>query len=98
MPGAGRVQEGIDEYQQALRLNPNYAEAYYNLGLALADAGQLELAIQNYRQALRLRPNNAEARNNLGNALFNTNQIRRRLSSIRRHWHFNRIARKLTTT
>ena len=59
----------MEQYQQALKCRPNYAEAHYNLGLALASRGQLDEAIEHYQQALRLRPNFAKARNNLNKAL-----------------------------
>jgi tetratricopeptide (TPR) repeat protein len=36
----GRLPDAIGEYEAALRANPAYAEAHYNLGLALAKAGR----------------------------------------------------------
>ena len=62
-------------YQQALRLKPDYAEAYNNLGIALKDQGQLVEAVAEYQQALRLKPDHAEAHNNLGNALQDQGQL-----------------------
>ena len=49
----GKLEEAIASYQQALRLKPDYAEAYSNLGNALQDQGKLEEAIASYEQALR---------------------------------------------
>ena len=37
----GKLDEGIAEYQHALRINPNYALAYYNLGLCLRYSKQV---------------------------------------------------------
>jgi tetratricopeptide (TPR) repeat protein len=51
--------------EQALRLNPDYAEAHYSLGSALAQSGKFEEAIGHYEQALRIKPDFIEARNAL---------------------------------
>ena len=73
----GKLEEAIASYRQAVRLKPDYAEAYNNLGNALKDQGKLEEAIASYQQALRLKPDYAEAHNNLGNALTRSREARR---------------------
>ena len=40
------------EYQKALEINPNYAEAHYNLGNALIQKGQVDEAIAEFQKAL----------------------------------------------
>lgn len=65
----GRRVDAIAEYRAAVRLEPSYPEAHFNLGSALAHSGGLEEAIAEYETALRLKPDYAEAYNNLGNAL-----------------------------
>jgi Tfp pilus assembly protein PilF len=66
-----RPEEAAAEYRAALRINPGFAWAQDNLGLALSDLpGHEDEAIAAYREALRLRPGLAEAHNNLGNALL----------------------------
>jgi len=59
----------IDSYKQALKIKPNYAEAYYNMGVALKDKGNPEAAIDSYKQALKIKPDYAAAYNNMGNVL-----------------------------
>ena len=59
----------IDSYQQALRIKPDYADAYYNMGIALKNKGDLEAAIDSYQQALRIKPDYADAYYNMGIAL-----------------------------
>ena len=44
---------------------PDSAEAYNNLGIALASQGELEKAIDQFRQALRLQPGFVDAQQNL---------------------------------
>jgi predicted TPR repeat methyltransferase len=52
----GRLEEAIAAHRQAIRLKPDYAEAYNNLGAALQRVGQKEAAAAAYRQAIRLKP------------------------------------------
>ncbi len=59
-------EQAIADYDQALALNPEYAEAYNNRGNAYADLGDYEQAIADYDQALALNPEYAEAYNNRG--------------------------------
>ena len=64
----GRRGEAIDELNEAIRLNPQFAEAYYNRGIAYYDLGQHERAIEDFDEAVRLNPQDAEAYYNRGNA------------------------------
>ena len=68
MEQTGRVQEAIQHYEQALRINPDYAVAHYNLGVALEQAGRMPEAIQHYEQALRIKPDFVEAQNAVARA------------------------------
>jgi tetratricopeptide (TPR) repeat protein len=49
----------ISDYSEALRLNPEHAEAFHFRGVARADDGDLEGAIADYTEALRLNPESA---------------------------------------
>jgi tetratricopeptide (TPR) repeat protein len=48
-------------YTEAIRLKPDYADAFYNRGLARYSKGDLEGAARDYDQATRLKPDYAEA-------------------------------------
>jgi len=61
----GRTSEAIDQYEQALRINPEYAEAHNNLGAALGQMGRISEAIEQLKAALRISPNDVVAKNNL---------------------------------
>jgi Flp pilus assembly protein TadD len=54
---------------EALRPDPEGAEAHYNLAAALRDKGDLDGAIREYREALRLNPNNPRVQDALNEAL-----------------------------
>ena len=43
-------------YDEAIRPDPQYEDAYYNRGIAYDNLGQYEWAIQDYDQAIRLNP------------------------------------------
>ena len=66
----GRKPEAIAQFEAALRINPNYADARSGLGSALATlSGRTDEAIAHLEAALRLDPNNSEAHNNLASTL-----------------------------
>ena len=71
----GRMQEGVDQYEEALRIRPGYADAHYNLGNALEKAGRIQDAIGHYEQALRTKPDYPEAHLNLGVALLQAGRV-----------------------
>ena len=56
----------FEAFDQAIRLNPNFALAFYNRGNAYDGKGQPDRAIGDYDQAIRLNPNYAKAFNNRG--------------------------------
>jgi tetratricopeptide (TPR) repeat protein len=65
----GRLTDAISEYEEAIRLKPEYPEAHNNLGNALITLpGRRDEAIAQYQEAMRLKPDYAEAHDNLGNA------------------------------
>lgn len=66
---AGKVEEAIEQYKRAAKLNPEDEDIYYNLGLAFARVGNLAEAKQAYNEALKIYPDYVEALNNLGNLL-----------------------------
>lgn len=72
-----RDAEAKKEFQQAIRLNKNYAEAYNNLGALYYNARRYGSAIREYKKAIKLSDDNASFHSNLGAAYFSqkdTNQ------------------------
>ena len=64
-----RMPEAISEYQRAVRIYPNYAEAHNNLGAILLQSGRTTEAVAEYQAAVRLDPDYPDAHSNLGAAL-----------------------------
>ncbi len=60
----------IADYNEAIRLKPDYAFAYNNRGLAKYDLGNKQEAIADYNEAIRLKPDYAFAYNNRGLAKY----------------------------
>jgi tetratricopeptide (TPR) repeat protein/predicted Ser/Thr protein kinase len=62
----GDLDEAIVAYSGAIKLDPHFASAHYNLGLALKGKGNVDGAIASYKAAIRLAPKYAPAHGNLG--------------------------------
>ena len=64
-----KYEKAIECYDKALEINPNYAEAWNNKGVALSKLRRYEEAIECFNRALKINQNDAEAWNNKGNVL-----------------------------
>jgi Flp pilus assembly protein TadD len=58
----GKFPEAAAEFEQVVRLRPDYAEGHLNLGIALARQGSMSEALAHLQTALRLEPGNGKAR------------------------------------
>jgi tetratricopeptide (TPR) repeat protein len=66
----GQYQSAIENFNEVIRLKPDYAGAYNGLGSCYESLGQGQLAIENFNKAILLKPDYAEAYNNRGVAYF----------------------------
>jgi tetratricopeptide (TPR) repeat protein len=73
---AGNLEEALDYYREATRLNPGDAIAHYNLGNIYFRLGALESAVNSYKDALEADPLLAVAHNNTGVALHKLGHTR----------------------
>ena len=64
----GRKPEAEAQYREALKIQPDYAEALNTLGVCQAEDGQIEEAVANFTASLNSKPNYAPASYNLGKA------------------------------
>jgi tetratricopeptide (TPR) repeat protein len=64
----GQYDRAIEDFDQAIRLNPNYAEAFGRRGDAYFGKGQYDRAFEDFDHAIRINPNDARAFVARGNA------------------------------
>jgi tetratricopeptide (TPR) repeat protein len=57
----GQPDRAIEDYDQAIRLNPNHAKAFYNRGVAYAIKRQHDRAIEDFDHVIGLNPDDASA-------------------------------------
>ena len=62
----GEYDRAIEDYDQAIRLNPKHPDAFSNRGVAYARKGDYDRAIENYNEAIRLNPKHPDAFSNRG--------------------------------
>ena len=80
---AGKVNAGIAECREAIRLKPDFAEAHYELGVGLAITGNRTAGIVEMREAVRLVPGVSLFHYNLGVSLFRTHQADEAIAELR---------------
>ena len=71
----GQLDEAIRQFQEAIRLKPDYANARFNFSAVLSMNGQTDEAIRQYEEALRLKPDEAEAQYNLATLLLGKGRL-----------------------
>ena len=81
----GRYEDrAIQDYDQAIRLDPNNAAAFNNRGNAYTRRRQYDRAIADYSEAIRLVPNNGATFNSRGYALRFVGQYGRAIADYRK--------------
>lgn len=78
----GRIDEAEAQFRQALRLDPQYAFAWYNLGCLLQDEGRMEEAVESYRTARQFAPGLIEAGCNLATVLHAIGRLDEAVTAI----------------
>jgi tetratricopeptide (TPR) repeat protein len=71
-----RWDAAIDHLKEAVRLRPDYADAYFNLGTVLFQQGNIDQAIIQWQKALAINPRDAEAHKNVANALRKQGKVK----------------------
>lgn len=89
LKAAGRVDEALERFEQAIALDPTYARAYNNMGNAFQALNNFEAAVSAHGQAISLEPKLASAYSNLGNALREMGQNDLAVKSLMSAVHLN---------
>jgi tetratricopeptide (TPR) repeat protein len=63
---AGDFDRAIADFDRAIQLNPEHADAFYNRGVAWSAKGDAERAVADYSAAIALQPSHVRALNNRG--------------------------------
>jgi tetratricopeptide (TPR) repeat protein len=69
---AGRVEQAVEQYEEALAIDPTFAKAYHNLGNALIVLQRSNEAVTQFALAIAYKPNYADAHNDLAGLLLQT--------------------------
>lgn len=70
-----QLEIALEEFNNAVKIDPNFASAYNGLGLVNAELGNDDIADANFRKSIQLEPSNSEAHNNYGSFLCGRNRI-----------------------
>ena len=65
-----KFNQAVDSFIEAIKLNPNFSEAFNNLGSTLKSLNKYDEAILNYKKSININKNNAEACYNLASIYF----------------------------
>ncbi|MEM7445944.1 MAG: tetratricopeptide repeat protein [Pseudomonadota bacterium] len=85
--GAAYIRQGqdalaIDDFSEAIRLNPEFAKPYINRGAAYFNSGQSQLALQDLENAVRLDPEDDAGHFNRGILYFDQGDYDRALEDL----------------
>ena len=68
--GLGHLDQAILCYQEAIKIKPDFAEAFNNMGFCLKDKIEITNAISSFKKAIKIKPDLAEAHDNLGICMY----------------------------
>jgi len=81
---AGRLDEAIALYHQAIELNPNFAWTYKNLGDTFVKQGKLDEAVMEYQKAIEINPSSTLHYHNLGEVLAQQGKLDDAVNNFRK--------------
>ena len=84
-----RPKIAVDNFRQALKLMPNYADAHFNLGKVLQESDESDAAIESYQNALKFNPEHVDSYYNLGNTFRAVGKLDAALNSYEKALKIN---------
>ena len=85
----GRTDDGIASIKKAIKLTPDVASYYANLGEIQRMAGYLPAAQKTLKQGIRIDPNNFQAHNNLGIVHYENKDYEKAIGAYRKALEIN---------
>ena len=92
---SGKYANAAVEFERAVKLNPDFAVGYNNLGATYNSLARYEDAIVALRRAIQLAPKYAEAHYDLGVAFHNLGRYGEAIEAYERAIHFNQTSLSL---
>ena len=80
----GRSKGALKMFETAVKIKPDYFEAYKNLGITHRDLGQFELAVEKLKSSIAIEPNNVDAHYNLAITYKDINEIDKAIESYKK--------------
>ena len=80
---AGKYEEAVNAYKEAIKLKEDYADAHHNLGDAYFQLNQFKEAIDAYKKAIRYQPNLPTAYNNMGTAYYKLGEHKKAIAAYK---------------
>ncbi len=78
------INSAISEFKEAIRLNPKYTEAYYDLGLAYRMKGRDVEAIRFFKKTIEIKPDFIDALFQLGDIYYKKRQYNSAVAEYKR--------------
>jgi len=85
----GLYDQAIASYSEAIRIKPDYYQAYNNRAIAFFKKGEYDKAIDDCNKAIELQPNYSPAFNNLGAAYYEKGDYEHAISYLNWALHLN---------
>lgn len=72
----------LKDFNEAIRLNPNLADAYYNRGLIYLDLGKYDEGLADFDEAIRLKPEFSKSYHGKGIIYLEIGQLEKALDNL----------------
>ena len=82
--GLGESDQAIELYQRALKIDPNFVLARYDLAVTYRGMGEVDKAIAEYEKVLKINPRFPEALSNLGGQYFRKGDVKQAVAHFQR--------------
>ena len=79
-------EKSINSFKKAIKIDPNFFQAYNNIGLSFYEFGEYEKAINSFEKTLKINPNYFEAYNSIGLAFSKCGKYEEAIDNLSMHF------------